>query len=156
MIGIVAISENGVIGEDNKIPWYYSDDLKFFRSKTLNNVVIMGRKTWDSFGSHPLPDRLNMVLTSKYEVDNILFYNSIQDILKSDLIKNREVYVIGGSQIYELFNKYINTWYVTRIKLHITGKNLCYFNNNLLDEFKLTNIIKLNDNLYVDVLQRQS
>ena len=59
---IVAHARNGVIGKDNKLPWYLPEDLKNFKRTTLGKPVIMGRKTWESLG-RPLPGRRNVVIT---------------------------------------------------------------------------------------------
>lgn len=60
---IVAISRNGCIGNDNALPWRIGSDLKRFRQLTSGSVVIMGRKTFESLNSKPLPNRINIVLT---------------------------------------------------------------------------------------------
>ena len=63
---IVAYTNNLLIGKDNSIPWHISDDLKRFKKLTTGNVIIMGRKTFESLGSKPLPNRTNIVISSKY------------------------------------------------------------------------------------------
>lgn len=60
---IVAMSQNRVIGVGNKIPWHLPDDFRWFRKCTLHNTIVIGRKTFESLGSKPLPDRTNLVLT---------------------------------------------------------------------------------------------
>src|SRR5271163_5283693 len=60
---VVAIADNGVIGDHGKIPWRISDDMKHFKAVTLGNPCIMGRKTWNSLPKKPLPGRTNIVLT---------------------------------------------------------------------------------------------
>ena len=61
---IVAYTNNLLIGKDNSIPWHISDDLKRFKKLTTGNVIIMGRKTFESLGSKPLPNRTNIVISS--------------------------------------------------------------------------------------------
>ena len=78
MISIIAaVSKNGVIGVDNKLPWNLPEDLKRFKELTTNNVVIMGRKTYESIGK-PLPNRINIVVTRNKDffVPGVLTANS--------------------------------------------------------------------------------
>ncbi len=62
---VVAAARNGVIGRAGGLPWKLSSDLKLFRQLTLGRPVIMGRRTWESLGIKPLPDRHNIVITRK-------------------------------------------------------------------------------------------
>ena len=61
---IVAIAENGVIGNGLEIPWHISEDFKHFKRTTTGGIIVMGRRTWESLGSKPLPNRENVVITS--------------------------------------------------------------------------------------------
>ena len=63
---IVAMSQNRVIGRNNKLPWYLPGDLKYFKQATMGKPIIMGRKTWDSIG-RPLPGRMNVVISRNPE-----------------------------------------------------------------------------------------
>ncbi len=111
---IVATDKNGIIGKENKIPWRCSEDLKHFKSKTIEQTIIMGRKTYDSIGNKPLKDRLNIVislsLNAKFNMELFTEENgpfivtSIEESLKIAKEKNRgEIFVIGGQSIYEYF-----------------------------------------------------
>ncbi len=74
---VVAVSKNGVIGKDNKLPWHFSVDLKFFKNLTTGHTVIMGRKTFESIVSRlgkPLPNRTNIVLSRKMKNGNSFKY----------------------------------------------------------------------------------
>ena len=62
---IVAYAENRVIGKNNDLIWHLPDDLKHFKSHTAGKTIIMGRKTWDSLGGRPLPNRRHIVITRK-------------------------------------------------------------------------------------------
>ena len=67
---IVAVDKNNGIGKNNKIPWYFSEDLKYFAKMTKgggNNAIIMGRKTYESIGNYPLPKRTNIIISSSYK-----------------------------------------------------------------------------------------
>ena len=96
MISIIAaVSKNGVIGVDNKLPWNLPEDLKRFKELTTNNVVIMGRKTYESIGK-PLPNRINIVITRNedFSVPGVLTAKSLQNgLLKAGGKKDIFIYV---------------------------------------------------------------
>ena len=97
---IVAKSKNGVIGVDNKLPWNLPEDLKRFKELTTNNVVIMGRKTFESLGK-PLPKRTTIIITRNlnYKVEGCIVVNSLENAI----IEAREddnPYILGGGEIY--------------------------------------------------------
>lgn len=123
---ILAIDINNGLAKEGKIPWKSKTDLKFFKTKTTNNVVIMGANTLLSLPKgEPLPNRINVVVTNNYEkyskvydvYHNICFVNAEQVI---DLIKNcykdKTIIVIGGNQIYNLLMPYCSTVWLTKIK----------------------------------------
>ena len=112
---IVAVDLNNGIGLNNNIPWLneYSD-LKYFKkittdcdSKTRQNVIIMGKNTWNSLPKKPLPNRLNCIIsnTINKKSDNILVFNSLDKCLSSlennYFHKINEIFVIGGEQLYK-------------------------------------------------------
>lgn len=122
---VVAISNNNVIGLDNKIPWYLPDDLKKFKEITTGKTktMIMGRKTFQSL-PQILPDRHHVVLTrdKNYKVDD---YRVTIERDENDLekyIKDEEEYfVIGGEEIFLLLFPYTNKMYITEIDANIPG-----------------------------------
>ena len=95
---IAAISPEGVMGLDGKIPWHYSEDFKRFKEITLGSTIIMGRLTFESMNSKPLPGRRNIVITSN-RVEGVEFFSSIEEALET--CTNEEVWFIGGAKIYE-------------------------------------------------------
>jgi dihydrofolate reductase len=97
---IVAMAENGVIGNEGTIPWRLSADLKRFKRLTVGKIVVMGRKTWDSLPKKPLPDRVNIVITRQpgWRGEGALAVSSLDDALAK--AGNGEVMVIGGAEIY--------------------------------------------------------
>ncbi len=102
---VVAVSENGVIGKDGDIPWYFPEDLKHFREVTIGSPVVMGRKTFESLPEDytPLPDRTNIVLT-RSEVnlpESVKVVNSLKEAWSTAEEHGETVYIIGGSSIYE-------------------------------------------------------
>src|ERR1700759_5016996 len=98
---VVAISQNHVIGKDNKLLWYLPKDLKHFKEITSGHTIIMGRKTFDSVGK-PLPNRRNIVVTrTDITIPGAEVVKSIDDAL--DLCKGEdEVFIGGGAEIYKL------------------------------------------------------
>lgn len=112
---VVAHDKNYLIGGDNKLLWYLPEDLKNFKKLTLNSTVIMGRKTFESIGK-PLPKRLNVILTrdKDFSVDGCLVYHSVEDIVR-DFVKDPQVFIIGGGEIYKHFFPYIQRIYVSLV-----------------------------------------
>ncbi len=100
LILIAAVAENRVIGYKGKIPWRIPEDLRHFRSLTLNNSVIMGRNTYESIGK-PLEKRKNIVLTrnSGFNPRVVVVCHSLDEAI--DGCDSGEVYVIGGQRVYE-------------------------------------------------------
>lgn len=97
---IVAVNENLVIGKDNQLPWYSSEDLKYFKRITTNNVVIMGRKTYESIGK-PLPNRVNIVISTTTNFTEVITVKSFEEALEMASTFDKEVFVIGGASLYE-------------------------------------------------------
>lgn len=99
---IAAVAQNGVIGNENKLPWRLRDDLAHFKNVTKDHSVIMGRKTWESLG-RPLPHRTNIVITRQknYAAPGATLASSLEEAI-SFCEGQREVFVIGGAEIYAL------------------------------------------------------
>ncbi len=98
---IAAMADNRVIGIANKLPWKLPADMKWFRQHTLGKPIVMGRKTFESFGAKPLPGRTNIVVTSdvNYRAAGSIVAHSIDDALRfaGDV---PEVMIIGGATFY--------------------------------------------------------
>ena len=119
---IAAVSENNVIGADNKLIWHISEDLKRFKKLTLNKVIIMGRKTYESLPVKPLPDRRTIVISSKTDLEfkNVMIANSPQKALELCKSEN-EIFICGGEQIYKEFIEKADKIYLTRIHAKFEG-----------------------------------
>ena len=96
---IFACDEKGAIGKEGDLPWRQSTDLKHFKRTTLEKIVVMGRKTWESLGQ-PLPKRRNIVMT-RQGVDDDVETMSFEQVMS--LAEEHEVMIIGSGEIYELF-----------------------------------------------------
>lgn len=120
---IVAISDNNVIGKDNKLIWHLPEDLKRFREITTGHTIIMRRKTFESLG-RVLPNRKHIVLTrdKSYQVDNenVEIVNDIER-LEEYINPEEENFVIGGAIIYRQLMSKVDKLYITRIHEKFEG-----------------------------------
>ena len=124
---IVAISENRVIGKDNDLIWHLPADMKFFSGMTKGNVVIMGRKNWESIPAkyRPLPGRTNVVLSrdNSFKDEGCQVYSNILHAVDAFRSEDKDIYVIGGGQIYQLAldQDLIDEMYITEIEESFIG-----------------------------------
>ncbi|HEV8542964.1 MAG TPA: dihydrofolate reductase [Verrucomicrobiae bacterium] len=116
---IVAMSLNRVIGRENKLPWHIPEDLRWFKKLTTGNVIIMGRKTWESIGK-PLPNRETIVLTrSDLRIPNVRTIRSLSEI---DPARDaRDYFVIGGAEVFKTALQLCSDIYLTLVKREIEG-----------------------------------
>ena len=107
---IVAMSQNRAIGKDNQLPWHISEDLKHFKKHTNGGIVIMGRKTFESMGAKPLPNRTNFVITTNldYQVDDdavIVMHNLDEALTQASSLAHgkglQTIWVIGGEKVFQ-------------------------------------------------------
>lgn len=138
---IVAVDENWAIGKDNKLLVSIPSDMKFFRSMTMGKVVVMGRKTLESFPNGlPLKNRTNIVLTQNpdYRVKDAVICHSMEELLEELKKYNSEdVFVIGGDSIYHQLLPYCDTAHVTRI-YHSYEADSWFPNLDSMEEWELT------------------
>ena len=138
---IIAVDDKGGISKGQSMPWpKNSIDLKWFKKNTLNNIVIMGRKTWDDpFMPTPLKSRINILITNKdpqiYQGANYYLSGSINDKIINIQKKynNKDIFIIGGSEIINLTFELIQEFYLTRI-----------YGNYNCDKFINTSLIENN------------
>ena len=116
---IAAMSLNRVIGRNNKIPWHLPEDFKWFKKMTTGQVIVMGRKTFESIGK-PLPNRPTIVLRrSRYEHPGV---QTVPDLAQIDLAnEKRAVFICGGAQVYEQALPLCSDLYLTLVKRIIDG-----------------------------------
>ncbi len=123
---IAAMSSNRVIGTENKLPWNIPDELKRFREITSGHPIIMGRKTHESIGK-VLPNRTNIIITRdpEYKVEGAVVVHSLDEALdeasKKTLSHDREIYVIGGGEIYKQAIPKADKLYLTIIDKEYAG-----------------------------------
>lgn len=115
---IVAADKNWAIGKDNKLLVSIPADMKFFRETTKGNIVVMGRKTLESFPQgQPLQKRVNIVISKNpnYQVKGAVVVHSVEEAIEECKKYDGEVYVIGGESIYRSMLPYCDTALVTKI-----------------------------------------
>lgn len=123
---IVACAENRVIGKDNDLPWRLPGDLKWFKEKTLNRHIVMGRKSFESLPK-PLPKRVNIVVTRDrdYYHSGIIVVHSIDEALQYAHKENEdEVFILGGGNIYKQTLDIWDRLYITDVHARPEGDTL--------------------------------
>lgn len=117
---IVAMDRNNLIGKDNHLPWHITEDLAYFRRKTLDHNIVMGRNTWKSLGK-PLELRTNIVLTRDqgFHIPGAIICHSIEEVLT--YCGAHPTFVIGGAKIFDQFIPLVGKLYITRIEAEFAG-----------------------------------
>ena len=111
---IVAISDNYAIGRAGDIPWHIGEDLKYFKRTTLGHTVIMGRRTWESIGSRPLPGRRNIVVSrTMAAVEGVEVASTLKKAMR--MAGRKEAFVMGGGQLYAAALPLAGRLYITRV-----------------------------------------
>lgn len=98
---IVAAAENNAIGIDNQMPWHLPNDFKYFKAKTMDHSIVMGRKTFESIGK-ALPGRRNIVISRQpqFKAEEVDVANSI-DAVMNYCRDEKEIFIIGGAEIFK-------------------------------------------------------
>src|SRR6266436_6004954 len=121
---IVAISEDGTIGDKGKIPWHIREDLQRFKLLTMGHPIIMGRRTYESIGK-PLPGRTNIVLTQNPNFTappEVLTFASLGAALEGCREQNHDsVFIIGGSKVYQLALPLADKLFITEVHQDVNG-----------------------------------
>ena len=138
---IVAVDKNWAIGKDNKLLVSIPADMKMFRQETTGKVVVMGRKTLESFPNGlPLKNRTNIVLTGNkdYNVKDAIIVHTVEELLEEiKKYPSEEVYCIGGDSVYKQLLPYCDTAHVTKIDFAYEADG--YFPNlDEMPEWKVT------------------
>ena len=140
---IVAVDKNWAIGNQNKLLVSIPADMKFFRETTMNKVVVMGRKTLESFPNGlPLKKRTNIVITrdKKYQVKDAIVVHSVDEAVE-ELKKydEEEIYVIGGESIYRQMLPYCKVAHVTKIN-HAYEADTFFPNLDEMEDWEVTGV----------------
>ncbi len=152
---LVAVSNDLVIGVDNDLPWNLKDDLAHFKKYTLNKIIIMGRKTFESIG-RPLPNRINYVISRTVkEIDGANVFDNLEDAMLAAEKHNdemgiiNEIVIIGGGYLFKETLPVMNKLVITKVDCNVLGD--IYYPEVEMEKFKLVNsesYIKNLDNDY--------
>ena len=138
---IVAVDRNWGIGYNNKLLVSIPSDMKFFREMTTGNVVVMGRKTLESFPNGlPLKNRTNIVLTGNqdYHVKGAIICHTVEEVLEElKKYSAQDIYIIGGESIYRQFLPYCDLAHVTKID-HAYQADVYFPNLDELEDWEIT------------------
>lgn len=133
---VAAMDQDLKIGYKNGLPWCLPDDLAFFKSITLNHVIVMGRKTFYAL-PHALPQRTNVILTrTETHIENALCFKDINHVLQ-EFKNEKEIMIIGGSEIFKATQHLWSKMYLTHIEARVTGD--CHFPKWKESDWRITN-----------------
>lgn len=149
---IAAMSENRVIGNGNKIPWHLPEDFKWFKKMTIGNIIVMGRKTFESIGK-PLPNRTTIVLSrTNFQHPGVQTISALSEIeCAIPDVADRQVFICGGAQVYQQALPRCSDLYLTLVKRTVEGdaffppfENQFELAEEILDtpEFKILHYVK--------------
>ena len=111
---IAAIGKNNELGKNNDLIWHLKEDMKFFKKKTMNHNVVMGRKTYESLPGG-LPGRKIIVLSTKPVDKEVIVFDNINNIVDKYKNNEEEIFICGGASIYKQFLPYADKLYLTEI-----------------------------------------
>ena len=146
---ILATGLNGELGQNNQLLMHLPEDLKHFKKVTEGKVVVMGRKTAESLpNSKPLPNRINIVMTRSLPKHNystpkdlgFIYCNDYKKVLK--IAETEDVFIIGGSEIYKLFENYVEELHWTLIYRDFLNADTYYDIDDILLSMRLENVTK--------------
>lgn len=124
---ILAATKNDVIGVSGTLPWDIPEDMQYFKDTTKGHIMIMGRKTFDSFKG-PLPKRFHIVISRqdiRSEHPSVIYVKNFEEALKAASLQTEkypgEVFIVGGGEIYKQTLPQTNKVYLTRIHMEVAG-----------------------------------
>jgi dihydrofolate reductase len=132
---IMCLSKNNGLGRNGELLFHISDDLKRFKKLTDGKPIVMGRKTWDSLPIKPLKGRENIVISTDTDltIEGATVCNSVYEVLESD---RKEIFVIGGSSIYEQFAPHCQTLHITYVNENVEDADT-FFNPDLSEFYEI-------------------
>lgn len=136
---IVAVADNGLMAFNGDMPWHVSEDLRRFKCHTINQVIIYGKGTWESFDRIALPGRTNVLVSSsvdydEVELDSVIIYRDLDTAITESQLNysDKDIWIIGGASIYKQTLPIVDELYLTIIK-----DSEVNFNGELHDESQL-------------------
>ena len=147
---LVAVSNDLVIGVDNDLPWNLKDDLAHFKKYTLNKIIIMGRKTFESIG-RPLPNRINYVISRTVkQIDGAYVFDNLEDAMvaaekhNNDMGIVNEIVIIGGGYLFKETLPVMNKLVITKVDCDVLGD--IYYPKVEMENWKLVNSASFSKN----------
>lgn len=151
------MDDNMGIGYDNGLPWPHNKkDMKWFRDCTQGHVVVMGSKTWESFGYKNLPNRINVVVTNKdIEGPHAVIKGDMKDILHQleEKYPDLHIFVIGGANIYRQALPHCDKVYVTRVRGAYKCDTFMYSQD--FEGFGVQEYIDVDDGIEIQIRSRR-
>lgn len=141
---IAAVDLRFGIGKDGSLLFKIPEDLRLFKQLTTGNIVLMGRKTFESIGCIPLTDRINIVISSakKYENEDVINFDNYKTAIEycKQIFSDKDLYIIGGGKIYEQGIKYADEIILTRYNKMYEDADT-YFPVDIMDNFSEADVI---------------
>ncbi|MGJ8638969.1 MAG: dihydrofolate reductase [Opitutaceae bacterium] len=142
---IAAMAENRVIGSDGDIPWHLPEDFKWFKKTTMGDILVMGRKTYESIG-RPLPGRQTFVLSRQpREIPKVQCFTNLKQL--DDLETDKTIWIAGGGEIYRQMLPQCDALYLTRVHRTVDGDALF---PKFEDQFTLKETVERNDEFTIE------
>ncbi|SEK37402.1 dihydrofolate reductase [Carnobacterium iners] len=118
-----AQDENGLIGNQGTLPWSLPNDLKYFKKMTQEKAVVMGRKTFEGMNKRPLPNRVNIILTTdeNYQADGVMVMHSVNEVMTFAKQYENDTFITGGTAVFEAFLPFADSLYRTVIHAEFEG-----------------------------------
>ena len=140
IVAIWAQEENGLIGKENRMPWYLPAELQHFKETTMGQVILMGRVTFDGMKRRVLPGRTTIILTRDYTYqvkdEHVLVFHDIRSVLEWYAKQDKTLFIIGGAQVLEAFEPWIEELVQTQVHASLEGDT--YFPKEFaLDKFSV-------------------
>jgi dihydrofolate reductase len=154
---ILAMDSNMGIGYENSLPWPHNKkDMKWFRDCTSGHVVVMGRKTWESFGNKKLPNRINVVMTTSViegEADLVAF-GDVEDVINNlkEKYPDLHIFIIGGANLYRQALPFCDKLYVTQIRGAYKCDTFMYSQD--FEGFGVQEYIDVDDDMTIQIRSR--
>ena len=148
---IVAISENNAIGKNNKLLFRLKKDVENFKKITTNNIVIMGRKTYESIGK-PLSNRINVVLSRNNNLknDSISIFNDLKSAIDEMKIfyPEKDIFIIGGGQIYKqaIEENLVDKLIITKVKKVVNDADTFFPDIDYKNDWHITEVERYFEN----------
>ena len=146
---IVAVDNNWGIGYNGQLLEHIPDDLKYFKTLTINNIVVMGYKTWESLPRKPLPNRINIIISHSHSynktIENGTIFSSLSDFITNFNKSDKNIFIIGGGSIYKQLLPFCQRVYVTKIYKSYENVDTYFPNLDISEDWKPFNCSEIKE-----------